>query len=210
MTHKVYAWLILTLVALTLFNLPMQATAQMSATPQAANPAEPHLSPAQQAQVKARQAQFMQQITALKNDKNLTMPQKQAKFLQYRQSLDQDMLSYLTPAQRTGVIQARQKQQSMQQAYIAGMHTKINQVNQLAQSINKSETPAQLKSLHAIGLIERAKIQKLQADSSLSEQSKRARMDIIRRDATVKINAVLTPAQRAKFAQLQQMTQPGN
>ncbi len=95
------------MAALALLSLPL--TAQVQAAPPAAPaPAGADLSPAQQARMQARQAQFGKDLAALRAETGMTNAQKQVKYTAMVQALNKDTLAILTPVQRASEIKRRQ------------------------------------------------------------------------------------------------------
>ncbi len=62
-----------------------------------------------------------------------------------------------------------------------------------------ADQKAQMKTIHQNA---RQQMQALKADTSLSKEQKKAKMKDIREDSDSKINAMLTPDQQQKFAQM--------
>ena len=107
LTPLTRAWRAAPVAALALLSLPLTASAQ-APPPAAPAPAGSDLSPAQQARMQARQAQFQKELAALRADAKMTTPQKQAKYTTMVQALNQDTLAILTPGQRVEELKRRQ------------------------------------------------------------------------------------------------------
>lgn len=151
------------------------------------------LTPAQRERVMSQRqigTQLQKEAAALQADKTLTDAQKRARYQTLLQAANDKALATLTPEQRAQVLKRRQ---------IAADATRMGK------ELQKSLTPAQEKQIHGIGLASGTQIQAVIADKSVSEQAKVAKIATLRQQAQAKINAVLTPAQRAKYARLQQM-----
>ncbi len=88
------------------FQAPAPASAQAPSSQ--STPVGLDLNPAQRAKADARQAQFQKDVQALRDDPKMSLAQKQAKYSALLQVMDRDMLTILTPAQRTQVLKQRQ------------------------------------------------------------------------------------------------------
>ena len=159
------------------------------------------LSPEQRAQVLKRKGineQFGRDLAALRTSTTMTEKQKKAKFQVMMAARQNALLETLPPAQRIRV-------QAEQQAKMARIASLRQQVEALGDSIQKSETPAQLRQIQAISQSTRSREQAVFADKGLSDQMKQSRIDSLRLQAQRNIDALLTPAQRAKFARLRSL-----
>lgn len=155
------------------------------------------LTPAQRAQVmKQRQigAQFQRDVAALKADPKMSDAQKQARYETLRAAANQKALATLPPEQRARV----EKQQQ------AGLSRQA-EVKRLAQELQRSETPAQEKQIHEIGLEAGAQAQTVIADKSMPPTAKTAKIKDLEQQAQTKINALLNPSQRAMYAHIQSL-----
>lgn len=155
------------------------------------------LTPAQRALVMSQRqirAQLQKDVAALKADKTLTAAQKQARYEALREAANRKALAALPPAQR-----ARAEKQ--QQAVLA----RRAEVSRLAQDLQKTETPAQEKQIHDIGLKAGAQVQTLIADKSLAPAVKTAKINDLEKQAQAKINSLLNPSQRAMYAHIQSL-----
>ena len=146
------------------------------------------LTPAQRAQVMSQRqiaAQFQKDVATLQADKTLTDTQKRTRYEALRQAANQKALATLPPAQRARI----EKQQQVGVARQA-------ELKRLAQELQKSETPAQEKQIHDIGLAAGAQIQTVVADKSMAPALKTAKIKELEQQAQAKINPLLTPSQR--------------
>jgi hypothetical protein len=158
------------------------------------------LTPAQHVEVqKQRQinAQFQQSITALRTDSKLSNAQKQARYQTLVHNRQTALLATLTPVQRTRVEKEHQSQM-----------TRAAEANRLGAELQKSQTPAQAKQIQAIALATRTQMQAVIADKTMPDSAKSAKITDLRKQAQAKIDALLTPTQRAKYAHLQALLKP--
>ena len=156
------------------------------------------LTPVQREQVTQRKAinvQFSKDLAALRTNTTMTEAQKKAQFQVMMAARQNALLATLPPAQRARV----EREQQVKAAQVASMR---RQIEELGNSIQKSESPAQLKQIQAITQRTRAQEQIVVADRSLSDQVKGSRIEALRHSAQMKIDALLTPMQRAQFARL--------
>jgi len=162
------------------------------------------LTPAQRAQEMKRQqisAKFQKEVAALRADKAMTGPQKQARYLALVHAADTQTLATMTVAQRAQAQKQRQAAQAQQQAGQA----RLADATRMGKELQASLSPDQSKRIHAIGLASGAQIQAVMTDKSVPEQAKPAKITAMRQQAQAKINEILTPAQRARYARIQQM-----
>ena len=162
------------------------------------------LTPTQRAEVMQQRqigAEFQKEVAALKADPKLTSAQKQARYEALVKQANQKALATLTPAQRAQALKRSQAQraEALKRSQAAAA------AKQIGAALQKSLTPAQEKQVHAIGLATGTQVQAVIADKALSEQAKVAKITALRQQAQAKINAVLTPAQQAQYARLQQI-----
>ena len=153
------------------------------------------LTPAQRAQVMAQRqigAQFQRDAAALQADKTLTDAQKQTRYQALRQAANEKALATLTPAQRARADKQRQ----------AGQARQVD-ATRMGKELQASLSPDQEKQIHAIGLASGAQVQAIIADKSVPQQAKIAKITALRQQAQAKINAILTPSQRAQYARIQ-------
>lgn len=156
------------------------------------------LTPVQREQVTQRKAinvQFSKDLAALRTNTTMTEAQKKAQFQVMMAARQNALLATLPPAQRARV----EREQQVKAAQVASIR---RQIEELGNSIQKSESPAQLKQIQAITQRTRAQEQIVVADRSLSDQVKGSRIEALRHSAQMKIDALLTPMQRAQFARL--------
>ena len=156
------------------------------------------LTPVQRGQVTQRKeinVQFSKDLAALRTNTTMTEAQKKARFQVMMTARQNALLATLPPAQRARV----EREQQVKTAQVASMQ---RQIEELGNSIQKSESPTQLKQIQAITLSTRKQEQAVIADRSLSDQAKGSRIETLRHSAQMKIDALLTPTQRAQFARL--------
>lgn len=156
------------------------------------------LTPEQRAQVLKRKAinvQFEKDLAALRTNTKMTEEQKRTKFQAMMLTRQNALLATLPPAERARV-------EKEQQEKMAKMATLRREVEQIGDSIQKSESPAQLKQIQAISQSTRQQEQAVYMDRTLSNQAKASRIEALRLQAQSKIDALLTPEQRSKFARL--------
>ena len=159
------------------------------------------LTPEQRAQVTKRKEinmQFSKDVAALRTNTTMTEAQKKARFQVMMTMRQNALLATLPPAQRARV----EREQQLKTAQIASLR---HQVEELGNSIQKSESPAQLRQIQAISQSTRKQEQAVIADRSLSDQAKGSRIEALRRTAQARIDAMLTPTQRAQFARLRSL-----
>ena len=158
------------------------------------------LTPAQRVEVlKQRQinARFQQSIAALKTDPKLSDAQKQARYQTLVHTRQTALLATLTPMQRTRVEKEHQSQL-----------TRATEANRLGAELQKSQTPAQAKQIQAIALATRTQMQAVIADKTMPDSAKSAKITDLRKQAQEKIDTLLTPEQRTKYAHLQELLKP--
>ena len=155
------------------------------------------LTPAQRALVTSQRqigAQFQKDVAALQADKTLTTAQKQARYQALRQAANQRALATLPPAQRA-LAEKQQRAAAARQA----------DVTRMGKELQASLTTAQQNKIHEIALASGTQIQALITDKSVSEETKPAKIAAMRAQAQTKINAVLTPSQRAVYSRIQSL-----
>ncbi len=176
-------------------------------------PAGLNLSPAQQARAKARQQQFVKDATALQADKTLTPAQKSAKTRALFQSRDTDMLAILTPHQRAQVMAQRAAQmkayQARRQAALTFQNAhkaEITQGQALAKKLTTSLTPAQRTQIQAVRqqftTSAGPRMNQVMSNSALTPQARQQQVMGIAREIDPKIEAILTPPQRADYEKM--------
>lgn len=151
------------------------------------------LTPMQRAgEVKRQQvnAQFKKDVAALSADKSMTVAQKKARYLTLVQAADAQTLATLTPSQRAVAVKQHQTQ---------------SEALQVANELQKSQSPAQAKQIHDISIAARTQMQAVIADKTLSPQVKTARIKEMTNKEEGQISALLSPSQRVKFTRWQQL-----
>ena len=138
--------------------------------------------------------QFGKELTALRQNTKMTDAQKQARYKTLSQNRQTALLATLNPSQRTRVEKEHQAQLA-----------RASEVNRLGQQLQASESPAQVKQIHDIGLATRAQMQAVIADKTIPDQAKVAKITELRQQAQAKITTLLTPKQREQFAHLQSL-----
>lgn len=169
------------------------------------------LTPAQRAQEMKRQqisAQFQKDVAALRVAKGMTDAQKKARYLALVHTADAQTLATMTAAQR--VLAQKQRQAALAQQQAAAARQQANKAlvadaTRMGKELQDSLSPDQAKKIHAIASASGAQIQAVVADKSVSEQAKPAKITALRQQAQARINDILTAAQRAKYARIQQM-----
>lgn len=152
------------LAILALAGTPaFQAPASAQGSSGQSTPVGLDLNAAQRAKVGARQAQFQKDVQALRDDPKMTLAQKQVKYTTLLQAMNQDMLTFLTPAQRTHVLK--------QQQINAQFKTDV-----LALQSNRQMTDAQKKARY-LQLVQNAR------NASLALMSPAQRADALKRSA---------------------------
>ncbi len=151
------------------------------------------LTPTQRAQEMRRRqikTQFQKDVAALRDDPKLTEAQKKTRLTALAEKADSNTLSTLTPAQKALVMKQRHTQE---------------EVLQISQELQQSQTPTQAKQIHNISVAMRAKMQAVMADKNLSDQAKTAKIKELTGQEETQITTLLTPAQRIKFQQWQRL-----
>jgi len=151
------------------------------------------LTPTQRAGEMKRQqvnAQFQKDVAALRADKSMTVAQKKARYLTLVQAADAQTLATLTASQRSVALKRHQTQ---------------SEALEVANELQKSQSPAQVKQIQAISIAARTQMQAVIADKTLSPQVKTARIKEMTSKEEGQISALLTPSQRVKFTRWQQL-----
>ena len=159
------------------------------------------LTPDQRTQVLKRKAinvQFQKDLAALQTNSTMNDAQKKAKFESMLKARQEALLATLPPAQRARVV----KEHDDKMARMASLR---KQVETLGASIQKSESPGQLNQIKAISQSTRQQEKAVYDDRNLPEAVKATRIEALRSQARGKIDALLTPAQRVKFAHLREL-----
>lgn len=158
------------------------------------------LTPAQRVEVqkqRAINAQFQAGVMALRTDKKMTDAQKQARYKTLVHTRQTALLGTLTPAQRARVEQEHQMEV-----------TRAAEANRIGIELQKSQTKAQASQIQDIALATRNQMQTVMADKTMSDADKTEKITDLRKQAQAKIETLLTPAQKAKYARLQELVKP--
>jgi len=176
--------------------------------------ADPHVTPAELARMKARAAKFSAARDAVVANPKLSDAQKRAKIDLLAKSANADTLAIMTPAQRKIVAanrvivgQAMASQNARNQAFVQMHATEISAGQALAAKLNASLTPAEKAQIAQINAAAKAQYDQINTDTKLSPQDKQQKLQALNPDTQAKILAVLTPAQKAQADKLQQMRQ---
>ena len=176
------------LIPLAVFALAGTAAFQAPATAQTppgqSNPIGLDLSAAQRAKISDRQAQFQKDLQGLSSDPKMTLAQKRAKYTVLLQAMNQDLLTMLTPTQRTQVL----KQQQINTQYNSDV---------LALQSNRQMTDAQKKARY-LQLTQNAR------NASLALMSPAQRAEALRRSAAAE---KLQQEQAPKIAEAKRLSQ---
>ncbi|MGA2171954.1 MAG: hypothetical protein ABSG82_02930 [Sedimentisphaerales bacterium] len=148
-----------------------------------------NLTDAQKVAVRAIFANEANDIMTVRQDSSLSDEQKQAKIKEIRDSGREKINALLTPEQQKKF--AEMKGEGPQ-----------NRLAMLAEKLNL--TDAQKTAIKPILAAEVNDIKAVHQDSSLSKEQKQAKVADIRDASDKKINAILTPEQQAKWAQLKE------
>ena len=181
-------------------------TATSMAAPSAAQAGHPdpnflHLTPDQQKKMNVRQVKMKADWDALVKDKTMTDQQKQAKAESLQKSYEADMMAMLTPEQRDKVD--KQKADAMKRKAFAD--ARMKQIVDIQTKLLKSLNPAQHKKLDDIRAADYKVFQSIEGDKTLSDGAKNTKLHALNKDENVKINAILTAAQRVDFQKLQDL-----
>lgn len=184
--------------ALIAFSVTLSAPVVRAQTAPPAAQKQPELSAAQKSKMEARSAKMRQSVEALKADKSLTDAQKQQKFGTMNKQFQADMLALLTPAQRTQLKQQAARQQTFTRAH----QSEITAVQTTAKRLDASLTASQKQQMQAIQQQTVTERQKIIADSSLSDDAKRQRLEALSKEAQDKVMALMTPTQKADMTKI--------
>ncbi len=155
-----------------------------------------NLTDAQKAAIKPILATEVNEIKAVHQDSSLSAEQKQAKIKEIRDNNREKINALLTPDQQK--IFAEMKGQAgnrMREQF-------QNRMALLAEKLNL--TDAQKAAINPIMATEANDIKAVMQDNSLSKEQKQTKISGIREASDTKINALLTPEQQAKWAQLKE------
>ncbi|MCU1287214.1 MAG: hypothetical protein JWO13_3564 [Acidobacteriales bacterium] len=161
---------------------------------------ELNLTADQQAKLKQLMEADRAKMQALHQDQSLTKEQKMQQSQALRETMKNDMNSVLTPEQQ-------QKFASLRESHGAGGpmgkdHDRLaNQLNLTADQKTKMQSimesnHQQMKAIHD--------------DQSLSQQDKQAKVKQLHESMKSQVNAILTPDQQQKFAQMHQRMGKGH
>jgi Spy/CpxP family protein refolding chaperone len=155
-----------------------------------------NLTDEQKAAIKPILATEANEIKAVHQDKSLTNEQKQAKLKEIRDSSREKINAQLTDEQKK--IFAEMKDP-------AGSRTREQSQNRLTVIAEKLNlTDEQKAAINPILATEVNDIKAVMQDNSLSKEQKQTKTSDIREASDKKINALLTPEQQAKWAQLKE------
>ena len=136
------------------------------------------------------------EIKAVHQDSSLSDEQKQAKVKEIRDSSREKINALLTPEQQKTFAEMKGQ---------AGSRTREafhNRLSMIAEKLNL--TDEQKTAIKPILATEVNDIKAVRQDNSLSQEQKQTKISGIREASDTKINALLTPEQQAKFAQLKE------
>lgn len=188
--------------ALIALSLTLSAPVVRAQTAPPAAQKQPELSAAQKSKMEARSAKMRQSVEALKTDRSLTDAQKQQKFGTMNKQFQADMLALLTPAQRTQLKQQAAAAQKRQQTFTRAHQSEITAVQTTAKRLDASLTASQKQQMQAIQQQTVTERQKIIADSSLSDDAKRQRLEALSKEAQDKVMALMTPTQKADMTKI--------
>jgi len=108
------------------------------------------------------------------------------------------------------LVQASQEQQAPTPDKHAGMHHNVESVDQLLQTLSEklNLSDDQRAKIKPILQDQMQQMKAVRADSSLSEEQKRAKIKSIHDSSHDHLNAALTPEQQAKLRQMKQGQMP--
>lgn len=206
------AVVLLTAVALGTSGRPMLAApGAPPAHPAAGASSNPNwigLTPQQQAKMKTRLAKYNADMMALQNDKTTPMQDKMQKARALQKAYEDDMNGMLTPVQKQRIAEKRKefmsspagKDMARRKAFA---DARFKQIMDLRQKIVASLTPQQKQQIGQLQTSEYGTMQSIQGDKTLSDAAKQTKLEALSKDSKVKMDAILTPTQRADFAKLQ-------
>jgi Spy/CpxP family protein refolding chaperone len=155
-----------------------------------------NLTDAQKAAIKPILANDANEIKAVRQDGSLSKEQKMAKVKEIRESSIKQINAILTPDQQEKFAElrgeARQKMRENAENRLAMLTKKLNL------------TDIQTSAIKPILEAEAAALNALRQDTALSKEQKQSRISDIREAANNQINAILTPEQQAKWAELKE------
>jgi Spy/CpxP family protein refolding chaperone len=155
-----------------------------------------NLTDEQKAAIKPILATEANEIKAVHQDGTLSTEQKAAKVKEIRDSSREKINALLTPEQQ-------KKFAEMKEQAAGRMHEAFqNRMTALAEKLNL--TAEQKTAIKPIMAAEANDIKAVGQDTSLSKEQKQTKIAGIRETSDKKINALLTPEQQAKWAQLKE------
>ncbi len=198
LTAPIRAAVFSALAALTLAGpAALPARAQAPAAPSGSSAAL-GLSAAQRAKADAREAQFRKDLSALQADPKMTTAQKQAKYTGLYQAMDRDMLTILTPAQRTQVLKQRQINVQFQKDILAlQSDKKMTEAQKKARYLQLVQS-ARNSSLALLPPAQRAEALKRSQAAEQAQQAQAAKIAEARR-LSQQLQQSETPAQSQKL-----------
>jgi Spy/CpxP family protein refolding chaperone len=155
-----------------------------------------NLTDAQKTAVKSILANEANEIKAVHQDGSLSDEQKQAKTKEIRDSGREKINAMLTPEQQKKFAEMKGEAGNRMREEFQ------NRLGMLAEQLNL--TDEQKTAIKPILAAEANDIKAVHQDNSLSKEQKQSKSSDIRETADKKINALLTPEQQAKWAQLKE------
>jgi hypothetical protein len=206
------ARLALALTPLSLGLAVLNAPVPVCAAPASSDglpPGTPPLTATQHQKQQALIQRYIQDIKALSTKPGLTPLQKEKQGMALQASLRQNMLSILTPKQRSMVEAQNNKVLDLKKQFAKEHQGEITQLRQLTAklaSVNaatqKSLSPTQKQKIKALQDQARTQLQKIEAQNT-SNQVKQETAQAVVRDAQRQAFSILTPAQQKPLLDLQ-------
>ena len=134
-------------------------------------------------------------IKAVHQDTSLSTEQKTAKVKEIREAGREKINALLTPEQQKKFAEMKEQAVQRREAF-------QNRMTALAAKLNLTEE--QKTAIEPIMKAEAGDIKTVEQDKTLSKEQKQAKIISIREESDKKINALLTPEQQAKWAQLKE------
>jgi Spy/CpxP family protein refolding chaperone len=160
-----------------------------------------NLTDAQKAAIKPILATEANEIKAVHQDSSLSTEQKQAKTKEIRDNSREKINALLTPEQQKKFAEMKGEAGSKMRERFQ------NRLTVLAEKLNL--TDEQKAVIDPILATEANDIKAAMQDNSLSKEQKQTKISDIRDASDKKINALLTPEQQAKWAQLKENAKQG-
>jgi len=155
---------------------------------------ELNLTADQQTKLKQLMEADRAKMKALHQDQSLTAEQKKQQSQALRETMKNDMNSVLTPEQQ-------QKLASMHERHGAGGPMGMaKEHDRMASRLNL--TADQKTKMQSIMESNHQQMKAIEADQSLSQQDKQAKIKQLHESMQSQVNAILTPDQQQKFAQM--------